>query len=242
MTQEELAEAVGVSREWYSVLESGASTRTSTALLGRLAEALMVTPEERTRLYRLAAAQVGRVHLHKDSITVLESFSRLRSLSKRLLTTTSIEDVLTIANEQVADWFDGAVQVLTDRRRECGTWQHQAVDHSHERNSVSEVIRELEDEILPTSEAVDALNLYPRLANAGDVGTSELLPLSVQQEVFKLCRRRRLTGFTYIKARVRSRTGLIASLCTVHELGHSYSEPDRAVLGAFAELASLAVS
>ena len=231
-----------MSREWYAVLESAAKPRTSTTLLARLAEALMVTPEERTRLYHLAAEQAGHARLREDSIAVLECFTRLRSLSKRLWTTTSLEDVLTIASEQVADWFDDAVQVNTSRRRERGVWDHQAVDDAPERNSISEVIRELEDEILPTSEAVDAFNLYPRLAHAGEVGTPELLPPWLQQEVSKLYTRRRLTGFTYIKARVRSRTGLIGSLCTVHELGHAYSESDRAVLGAYAELVSLALS
>jgi hypothetical protein len=100
----------------------------------------------------------------------------------------------------------------------------------------------MEDEILPTSEAIDALNLYPRLANAGDTGTPELQPLPIQREVLKLYERRRLAGFTFVKARVRARTGLIAGFCIVHEYGHSYSGADCAVLGAFAELASLALS
>src|ERR1700738_177882 len=53
VTQQELAEAIGVSREWYAVLESAATTRTSTALLDRLSDALMVNPDERATLFRL---------------------------------------------------------------------------------------------------------------------------------------------------------------------------------------------
>jgi len=86
------------------------------------------------------------------------------------------------------------------------------------------------------------MNLYPRLAHAGDTGTPELQPLPLQREVLKLYALRRLRGFTFVKSRVRSRTGLIASFCVVDELGRSYSSADRAVLGAFAEVASLALS
>jgi transcriptional regulator with XRE-family HTH domain len=242
VTQEELAEAIGVSREWYGMLESAAPTRTSTGLLKRLADALMVTPQQRARLFQLAVPELGRAQLRDDSIAVLEGFSRLRSLSRRLWAATSIQDVLTTATEQINDWFDGAVLVHTSHRRRSGVWESQPVDDKQDRNNASKLIREMEDQVLPTSEAIDALNLYPRLANAGDTGTPELQPLPVQQEVLKLYARRRLTGFTFVKARVRSRTGMIAGFCVVYELGHSYSAADSAVLGAFAELASLALS
>ena len=36
--------------------------------------------------------------------------------------------------------------------------------------------------------------------------------------------------------------GLVGGLCTVHEFGYSYSDADQAVLGAFADLVSLALS
>ena len=54
VSQEELAEHVGISRNWYSMLESGATTRTSLTLLTRLAAALMATPCERGLLLNLA--------------------------------------------------------------------------------------------------------------------------------------------------------------------------------------------
>src|SRR5712671_3237688 len=59
VTQEELAEAIGVGREWYVQLEcETGKTRASTGLLRRLADALMVTPEERVRLFQLAIPDV----------------------------------------------------------------------------------------------------------------------------------------------------------------------------------------
>lgn len=53
VSQEELAEAIGVSREWYACLESG-SKRPSVSVLDRLATALNTSPEERARLFQLA--------------------------------------------------------------------------------------------------------------------------------------------------------------------------------------------
>lgn len=58
VTQEEIAECVGVSRVWYSTLESSSTVRTSLGLLDRLAEALMVTPEERATLFNLAIPEL----------------------------------------------------------------------------------------------------------------------------------------------------------------------------------------
>jgi transcriptional regulator with XRE-family HTH domain len=241
VTQEELAQTIGVSREWYSVLESATAARTSSDLLGRLADALMITPEERARLFHLAVPEL-RVQLRYDSIAVLEAFSRLRSLAKRLYTATSTEDVISVASEQIADWFDSAALVHSSRRRLSGLWDSQAVDDKQDQSNASKLIRELEDHVLPTSADIDALNLYPRLENAGDIGTPELQPLRVQRQVRKMLACRHLAGFTFLKARVRSRSGLIAGFCTLHELGRSYSATDRAVLSAFAELASLALS
>lgn len=241
VTQQELAEAIGISREWYALLESAAPTRASTTLLDRLADVLMATPEERARLFHLAVPEL-RVQLRDDSTAVLDSFLRLRLLTKKLWTATSSEDVLTTAGEQIADWFGTAILVHTSRRRKSGLWEANAVDDKQERNDASKVIRELEDQVLPTSRAVDALNLYPQLANAGDTGTPVLHPLPVQREVVTLYTRLRLTGFTFVKARIRSRTGFIGGFCIVHEPGHAYSAADHAVLGAFAELASLALS
>jgi transcriptional regulator with XRE-family HTH domain len=242
ITQQEIAEAIGVTREWYALLETAPTTRASTALLNRLTDALMVTPEERARLFELAVPEFGRVQLRDDTIAVLDGFSHVRSLAKRLWTATSVEDVLSTASEQIAGWFDGCVLIHTSRRREAGLWEAQAVDDKHDRSSAWAILRELEGKVLTTPQEIDALNLYPQLANPGDTGTPELHPLPIQREHLKAFARRRIAGFTFIRGRVRSRSGLVAGFCVVHELGHSYSASDRAVLGAFAQLASLALS
>jgi transcriptional regulator with XRE-family HTH domain len=61
VTQEEIAEAVGVSRNWYRRLESGAGVRASMKLLDRLANTVVFTPEERTTLFVLAIPEMGYI-------------------------------------------------------------------------------------------------------------------------------------------------------------------------------------
>jgi transcriptional regulator with XRE-family HTH domain len=58
ITQEEIAEAVGVSRNWYRRLETDGGVRASTKLLARLAEAFVLTPDERGTLFVLAMPEM----------------------------------------------------------------------------------------------------------------------------------------------------------------------------------------
>jgi DNA-binding XRE family transcriptional regulator len=58
VTQEEIAEALGVSRNWYRRLESGASARASTKLLARIAHILLLTHDERITLCALAVPEM----------------------------------------------------------------------------------------------------------------------------------------------------------------------------------------
>jgi transcriptional regulator with XRE-family HTH domain len=64
VTQEELAEHIGVSRTWYCQLESR-RVRVSVLLLERLCAALMLTDEERSRLFVLALPELDFVRWRK---------------------------------------------------------------------------------------------------------------------------------------------------------------------------------
>jgi transcriptional regulator with XRE-family HTH domain len=67
VTQEEIAEVVGVSRNWYRILESGAEVRASTRLVERIARAVAFTPEERMRLFVLAIPELGDIRTPADA-------------------------------------------------------------------------------------------------------------------------------------------------------------------------------
>jgi transcriptional regulator with XRE-family HTH domain len=243
VTQQELADATRVTREWYASLESSATTRASSDLVDRLADALMVTPQERARLFQLALPAMGRVQVRDDTIAALEGYSHLRSLSKRLWAATSIEDVLTTATEQIAEWFEGAFLIRWSRRYESGLWEARSVDDKQDRSTTAKVIADIEGRVLRTLRSRDDSNLYPRLANAGDLGTPELWPLRVQREAQKAYARHRVARLDGLYARVRSRAGFTGALYIAHELGgHTYSASERAVFVAFAELTSFALS
>jgi DNA-binding XRE family transcriptional regulator len=69
VTQEEVAEAVGVSRNWYRRLESDETVRASPKLLDRLASAFAITAGERTRLFVLGIPEMRHDLTRRDPTT-----------------------------------------------------------------------------------------------------------------------------------------------------------------------------
>jgi transcriptional regulator with XRE-family HTH domain len=59
VTQEEIAEVVGVSRGWYRMLESDNTIRPSPRLLVRIANALMLSVSEQAHLFHLAFPELA---------------------------------------------------------------------------------------------------------------------------------------------------------------------------------------
>ena len=59
VTQEELAEALGITRTWYALLESSLSPRASLRLLLRTAGVFMLGRRECAQLFALALANIG---------------------------------------------------------------------------------------------------------------------------------------------------------------------------------------
>jgi DNA-binding XRE family transcriptional regulator len=62
VTQEELAEALGISRNWYRRLESGDAPRASAKLLDRIARVFQFSAEERMRLFVLGIPELAQTH------------------------------------------------------------------------------------------------------------------------------------------------------------------------------------
>lgn len=63
VTQEEVADSIGVSRNWYGMLESERPPRVSIVLLDRLATILMLSAGERARLFVLAIPELDSSQL-----------------------------------------------------------------------------------------------------------------------------------------------------------------------------------
>jgi DNA-binding XRE family transcriptional regulator len=57
VSQEEVAEAIGISRVWYATLETG-RPRASIAVLGRICDVLMLDEQQRADLLRLCVPEI----------------------------------------------------------------------------------------------------------------------------------------------------------------------------------------
>jgi DNA-binding XRE family transcriptional regulator len=66
VSQEEIAEATGVSRGWYVSLESGKPIRCSVSFLARVAAVLNATPPERAILFSLAIPELHMLSAPAD--------------------------------------------------------------------------------------------------------------------------------------------------------------------------------
>jgi transcriptional regulator with XRE-family HTH domain len=240
VTQEELAEAVGVSRGWYKLLESGARVRSSMPLLERLAQALGATADERSKLFSLAAAEMWGIEIGSGSRDVLESFSWVRSTTKRLWVASSQSEAYTVASERIAEQLENATLVDWMSRNDSGVWERHSVA-SRAPSRVMEAVEELCASFAATRQH-DSLLLYPQLHEPGAVGTSEQLSHTTESARRGIFARRGVAVQDFAHARVRSRSGLIGGLNVAYEAGTPVSETERMVLGTLAQLTSLALS
>jgi transcriptional regulator with XRE-family HTH domain len=99
VTQEEVAEAVGISRVWYATLENERPARFSARTLARIADALMMDPAERGTLFRLAIPALRSASLTDTSTAILDAFGSLRRLMRRLWAATSEAEALRVVRE-----------------------------------------------------------------------------------------------------------------------------------------------
>lgn len=239
VTQEEIAEAVGVSRGWYKLLETGANVRASTQLLERLAQALTLTDDERTTLFTLAVPEMRNMQIRADSRAILEAFSWVRSATRQLWAASSDTDAYSELSERIADWFDDALLVHWMRRDEAGTWERQRTINRGLKGC-TEIFNEIATSLNPRS--MDNYMLYPELSEPGAVGGTDDLSPRTQRTRINVYSKYACAAPEFIHGRVRSRGGLIGGFSVMHEHGRPYSETERAVLGAVAELTSLALS
>jgi transcriptional regulator with XRE-family HTH domain len=99
VTQEEFAEHLGISRNWYSKLEAGAPAVFSIPLLNRLGDMLLLSGPERAELMQLAMPELATV-VSRDSTKVYEALGAMRRSVERLYRATSEWEILQVAGEE----------------------------------------------------------------------------------------------------------------------------------------------
>jgi len=239
VTQEEVAEAVGISRQWYAMLESDRAGRVSAAVLSRLADALMMDPGERAVLFRLAVPELRLTSLPERSTGVLEAFRALRRLTLRLWAATTETEALTLVREHAMTMLAPDAMVTCTRVGD-GSWVDAATGEDDACGSRFHALlrRRWGDA------AEKALHGYRQTARQGELmirserdGCCPDLAAVVRRTVEPA-----RPSVSFATASVQSQRGFFARLTVVHFAPHEYSEMERAQLGGLADLACLALS
>jgi transcriptional regulator with XRE-family HTH domain len=243
-SQEEVAEALNVSRAWYCQLESGARVRASVKLLARIADTLMLTDSERGELFRMAIPEAAPAPLQADTLRVLESLSVARRIAKRLWSVTSQTEALCSLSEAMADQFKDVDFVGGYVRIQPGLWQFPAaIGRDKVQDRVGDLLSGLCDGLTPAQ--IDEIMLHDALTEPGQVGTRhELHPrLKLARRTEQAFSRAGMADAEFISAHIRSAGGFEANVFAASLLrARDFSRHERALLSTITDVASLALS
>jgi transcriptional regulator with XRE-family HTH domain len=238
VTQEEVAEAVGISRIWYAKLEGDRPPNVSAAVLRRIADALMMDATEREAVFRLALPELRSVSLMDSSMDVLDAFGFLRGIMRRLWAATTEAEALTVVQDYGIMQVAAADASATGIRAGDGRWEHIETDPAMH-DPIERMWAFLRERDGAT--ALDDMYGYTFLVQPGDVVTR------AEHEAGS-------PGFnavldsvgwgqiSYAMGTVRSQRRFIARIGMLHYTRHEYSEIERALLSTLADLTSVALS
>lgn len=241
-TQEEVAEAVGVSRQWYAMMESDRVVRASTRTLGRIAEVLTMSPAERAKLFRLALPELEPASLAGRSVATLDAFASLRQVTRALWAASTETETLTIVREYAISQL-GLDSAVTCTRVVGGGWLFAGSGRTYADDRMrhyQELNRGRWGEA-----ALDDLYCYTVMVEPGEVITrterdARFPDLAVRERA--TLEAVDLGNVSAIMAAVRSHRGFVARLLAIHYTQRTFSAAERALLGTLAEVASLALS
>jgi transcriptional regulator with XRE-family HTH domain len=247
VSQEELAEAAGITRIWYAQLESRARTRPSTKLLDRLADVLMLDEAGRATLFRLGIPSLTQAGLQAGQSAAIDTFDWTRRCAKRLWSATSEREALNIAAEEVHSRFRTAgLVVACAPRDEDGRWSR--MDVLGRRQDVARGLACLaEFHSIVGTYGMDDFRCFPSVVQPGETFAREplfdsLAAMGVGEEARKVFVSHGLDTWSYLHARVRSRHDFIAGIALLAPKKYAFSEEDHAIMSTLTTLVSLAAS
>ncbi|MDB5040629.1 MAG: transcriptional regulator [Candidatus Eremiobacteraeota bacterium] len=244
VSQEEVAEVVGISRQWYLLMEGDHAVHVSAAILARVADALMMNPAERAALFRLAVPELRSVSLMDRSTAMLDAFGSLRRLTRHLWAATTEAEVLTVVRDYAMMQFAPAV-ILTSTRVGEGRWDLAATGDFDEDGDRLKRFEALVRERWGGA-VIDDLCCYTLMARPGDLVTR-----SEREARFPdLAAKNRealdavgLDDHSFAMANIRSQRGFVGHLNILRTTtAQTYSELELAQLSTLADLTSLALS
>jgi transcriptional regulator with XRE-family HTH domain len=240
VSQEEFAEAIGVSRVWYGMLEGGRLPRVSVPLLERICDALMLDERQRADVFQLGVPEISSQFIATQHAAVLEASAQLRAVARRLWSASTVEEALVIAAEESTRHFSDAALVFFVHRIAPGRWRYPFVLDRGLGSRNGHMFEELALSLTPAG--FDEIALHPALSLPGDVGTRDSFRITSVGEAYEAAAaKHRLHRSRFIHARIRSRGGVTAGITVKHASEHDYSDVERATLSAIASLTSLAL-
>lgn len=249
VTQEEVAEAIGTTRVWYAMLESGQALRTTAQLLGRLADTLMLDERELATLFALGIPELHRLGLRPES-TALASSRRLRDTVRRLWAASSEAEALTAASEHLAAAFDADGVRYGCRAygemsnvRPMGDWAMETILEPRRGSSFAEMAEDVARRLTPLQ--IDELMFYPDQTQPGDLATLDTYAESRRRFIVDLWEEHGIGSAAasfFVSARVRSRRGFVGNLFIYREKSHDVSESEYLEIATLADVVSLALS
>lgn len=100
VTQEEISEALEVSREWYSLIENGGAVHVSPGLLERVAALYGLDDRDRATLYYLGAPGISGAVLRRSKHDgALQTIAAVRRFSKRISAASNLMEAAILAAE-----------------------------------------------------------------------------------------------------------------------------------------------
>jgi transcriptional regulator with XRE-family HTH domain len=243
VTQEELAEALGISREWYARIECGTATRVPPALLGRMADTLMLDETQRNALFEFAIPELRRAPIGEVAASALQ-LSSLQPVLRRLWAASSEADIITSVLEFAQELFPRTDVILCTNHVAQGYWTH-AVTLGPD--PVQQRIANLAELIASecTVSEIDQWFLHGVLVQPGETVLFHQVwsELGIIDMIPNFLQRVGLGHSSVLISHVRSRKNFVGNLA-IGRAGAPYEFPvtNATIFGALADLASLALS
>jgi transcriptional regulator with XRE-family HTH domain len=245
VTQEEAAEAIGVSRVWYATLESDARVRASTGALSRLADVLMLSADERVRLFQLAIPDLVRLTMQEQapvaspaSTDFYEALRDVRQTVKRLWWATSEGEIVQVAGEEARRLLPHFELVFA---RRIVVPEDDALLPYPRRGSGARLAVARADTLrrIPPELHVRLDALWQR-APAGVLLSSEAYTLDIVRVVRLMLREHGITWGSPVSAHILGPRGS-AHVGGMSTRPHHVTELERTILSTIADFASLAM-
>lgn len=242
VTQEEVAEAVGISRQWYASLENDRPVRASAAVLARTADVLMMDASERAALFRLGVPELRSASLTERSAAILDTFESLRRLTRPLWAATTEAEALTVVREQAMTLF-APDEAATYKRVGESRWDSVSTGDADAEDCARRYFALVRDRWGPA--VIDDLHCYTLLAQPGEVLTRSERDALFPDVAEKARAGHAEVGWADVSmaiANIRSQHGFVGRLQVFHATPHTYSAIERAQLSTLGDLTSLALS